>query len=77
MNAAKASLVGWLGTSLTLTGVSMQALLPELLRWSYPVFLIAASLWLTNALMTRNRPHVALQSVLFVLNTIATYRNLF
>ena len=68
--------VGWLGTSLTLTGVAMQALLPMTLVWSYPVFMVAACLWLVNAAMERNRPHILLQSVLLALNAIATVRYL-
>ena len=70
-------LLGWVGTSLTLTGVAMQALLPaSFIPWTYPVFFIAASAWLSNAWHERNRPHMALQSVLIVLNAIATWRYL-
>lgn len=70
--------LGWVGTSLTLTGVAMQALLPAtVIPWTYPVFIVAASAWFINARMERNRPHMVLQSVLLVLNAVATYRHLF
>ncbi|MGH8236049.1 MAG: hypothetical protein ACREXP_03380 [Steroidobacteraceae bacterium] len=68
---------GWIGTTLTLPGVAMQALMPaSFIPWSYPVFFVAASAWLSNAWMERNRPHMVLQFVLVALNSIATWRYL-
>lgn len=68
--------IGWAGTALTLTGVSMQAASPALIPWSYAVFLVSASVWFSNARIERNRPHMTVQTVLLALNAIAAWRYL-
>lgn len=66
--------VGWLAMALSLSGVAIQSLLPELTRYSFIVFLIAACLWLADGLLRKNRPLVCTQVVLIILNTIGAIR---
>lgn len=56
---------------LSLTGVTIQALLPTLVRYSFPIFVVSSSVWFINGVITRNWPLVCLQSVLLILNIIA------
>jgi hypothetical protein len=67
----KGGAVGWIGTVLSLTGVTIQALLPTLVRYSFPIFVVSSSVWFINGVITRNWPLVCLQSVLLILNIIA------
>lgn len=69
--------LGWTGTTLSFTGVALQALLPTaFIPWTYPIFVVSASAWLANARMEHNRPNVTLQLALIGLNLIAAWRHL-
>lgn len=72
--AGSQALVGWIGMAASLAGVMIQALLPELTRYSFLIFFVAAILWFCNGLLTRNRPLASMQGALMVLNVIAIYR---
>lgn len=62
---------GWGGFVLSVAGVSIQSLLPHELRWSFVVFSVANVFWFGQGWKHGNRPLMAKQAVLGVLNTVA------
>jgi hypothetical protein len=67
-------LVGWFGFAATYLGVGLQAFYPALTRYSFPVFIVAATVWATYALANRDRPLFFKNLGLVVINVIAVIR---
>jgi hypothetical protein len=66
--------IGWIGMTLSLSGVAIQSLHPQWIKYTFLIFLCSASMWFVNGLVTRNRPLACTQFVLIVLNIIAVIR---
>jgi len=69
-----AAFCGYLALPLSLTGVAIQAFNTPYTRYTFVLFLVAAVLWLMNALLTLNCPMAILQLVLIFLDAIAVWR---
>lgn len=67
----KPNTVGYIATACSIGGVAMQSLLPRYIPVSFVVFLAANMLWLSNGILTRNRPLMALQAITAALNVHA------
>lgn len=63
--------IGWGGFILSVCGVGLQALVPAELRWSFAIFFVANLFWFGQGWKHGNRPLMAKQAVLGVLNTVA------
>lgn len=70
----RANTIGYIALPLSLTGVVVQALNTPYTRYTFFLFLISASLWLANGIMTKNRPMALMQSALVALNVVAIWR---
>lgn len=66
--------VGWVAMAASLTGVAIQSLFPQFMRYSFVVFFLAAFLWFVDGLLTGNRPLTSMQMILMVLNAVAIVR---
>lgn len=67
------NLIGYVGMSLTFTGVLISTS-PAHVKWCFPFLLVAAIAWLINGWLSHNRPQVITQLALLTINIIAVYR---
>jgi hypothetical protein len=66
--------VGWLGMTLTLSGVVCMAWFPSFARYSLYVFCTSALVWLAHGVAIHDRPLVLTQLALFGINAVGIYR---